>query len=90
MLAHKVDGKNPAGYSDMLIAIRKLERRAEARDPLPPKTAMTSVSNVAHSLTSGNLFPLHKLKGYCTFTAQGVIVGSNEVGEDSGAKQERH
>ena len=37
MLAHKVDGKNPAGYSDLLLAMWKLERRAEAMDPLPPK-----------------------------------------------------
>ena len=49
MLVHKVDSKNAAGYSDPLLATRKLERRTEARDPLPPKTAMTSVSNVTHS-----------------------------------------
>ena len=42
MLAHKVDGENPAGYSDLLLATQKLERRAEARDPLPPETAVTS------------------------------------------------
>ena len=57
MLAHKVDGENPAGYSDLLLAAQKLERRAEARDPLPPKTAETSRLNVTCSQTPGNLFP---------------------------------
>ena len=58
MLAHKVHGKNPAGYSDLLLAMRKLERRAEARDPLPPKTAMTSALNVMHVLRpQGTFFP---------------------------------
>ena len=36
MLAHKVDGKIPAGYSDLLLATQKLDRRAKTRDPLPP------------------------------------------------------
>ena len=82
MLAHKVDGKNPAGYSDLLLAMRKLEKRAEARDLLPPKTAMTSVSNVTFSQISGNLFPWCKLKGNHTFTAWAVTIGSNKVEED--------
>ena len=79
MLAHKIDGKNPGGYSDLLLAARKLERRTEPRDPLPLKTAVTSVSNVTCSQTSGNLFPSHKLKGNLTFTTWAVTIGSNEV-----------
>ena len=51
MLAHKVDGKTPAGYSDLLLATWKLELRAEAMDPLPPKTAVTSGSNAISSHT---------------------------------------
>ena len=88
MLAHKVDGENPGGYSDLLLAVRKLERRTMARDPLSPKTAVTSVLNVTCSQTSGNLFPLHNLKGNCTFTAQAVTIGSNEVDKNSSAKRE--
>ena len=57
MLAHKVDGENPAGYSDLFLAKWKLERRAEARDSLPPKTVVTSGSNAIHSQTPGNVFP---------------------------------
>ena len=76
MLVHKVDGT------------WKLERRAESRDPPPPKTAVTSVLNWMHSQTPGNLFPLHKLKGNHTFNAQAVTIGNNEAEEDSSAKQE--
>ena len=82
MLAHKADGKNPAGYSDLLLTMWKL-KKAETRDQLPSKTAVTSVSNVTHSHTSGNLFPLHKLKDNHTFTTWAVTIGSNEVEEDS-------
>ena len=57
MLAHKVDGKNQAGYSDLILDMRKLERKAEARDSLAPKTAMTSASNVTCSQTSGTFSP---------------------------------
>ena len=57
MLAHKVDGEHPVSYSDLLLATQKLERWAEARDPLPPKTAVTSGSNMMHTQTPGNLFP---------------------------------
>ena len=67
MLAHKVDGENPAGYSHLLLATYKLERE-EARDPLSPKRAVTSGSNVIHSQTLGNLFPSCKLRGNHTFT----------------------
>ena len=88
MLAHKVDGKDPAGYSNLFLAPRKLKRRIEARFPLPLKTAKTSVSKVTHSKTSGNLFPSHKLKANYIFTARAVTVGSNDVEESSGVKQE--
>ena len=46
MLAHKVDGEHPVSYSNLLLAMQKLERWAEARDPLPPKMAATSGSNM--------------------------------------------
>ena len=49
MLAHKVDGEHPASYSDLPLAVQKLERRAEARDPLPPKAAATNGSTTTHS-----------------------------------------
>ena len=68
MLAYKVDGENPDDYSDLLLATQKLERRAETRNPLPPKTAVTSGLNMICSQTLGNLFPLHKLKSHHTFT----------------------
>ena len=87
MLAHKVDSENPAGYSDLLLAMRMLER-TEARDPLPPKTAVTSVSNLTHFQTSWNLFLSCMLKSNYTFTAWAATIGSNEVEENSGAKQE--
>ena len=37
ILAHKVDGKHPASHPDLHLAVQKLERWAEARDPLLPK-----------------------------------------------------
>ena len=49
MLAHKVDGKHPTSYSDLLFAARKLERWPEARYPLLPKTTTTGGSNVTQS-----------------------------------------
>ena len=88
MLAHKVDGKNPAGYSNLLQAAWQLERRADTRDPLPPKTAVTSGLNVTCLQTPGNLLPLHKLKGCHTFTTWAVTIGNNMVEESSSAKQE--
>ena len=33
MLAHKVDGKHPTSYSDLLLVVWKLESQAGARDP---------------------------------------------------------
>ena len=74
MMAHKVDGENPAGYSDLILATGKLERREEARNPLSPKTTVTSGQNALHSQTPGNLFPSCKLKGNHTFTAQAAHV----------------
>ena len=68
MLAHKVDGEHPTSYSDLLLATQKLERWAEARDPLPLKMVVTSGSNMMCPQTPGYLFPLHKLKGNCTVT----------------------
>ena len=62
MLAHKVDGEHPASYSDLLLATWKLERWAEARDPLSPKMAATNGSDMMHSQMPGNLFPSHKPK----------------------------
>ena len=46
MLAHKVIGENPVTYSELLLAAWKLERWAEARDPLLPKTPTTGSSNI--------------------------------------------
>ena len=45
MLAHKVDGEHPTSYSNLLLAVWKLERQAEARDPLLLKTTLTGGSN---------------------------------------------
>ena len=88
MLARKVDGEHPANYSDLLLTAQKLERWAEAKDPLPPKTAATSGSNMMSSQMQGNLFPSLKLKGNCTFTNQAVTIGNDETEEDSSVKQE--
>ena len=76
MLAHKVDGEHPTSYSDLILGAQKLERWAEARDPLLPKTTMTGGSNVTQPQASENLFPSRKLKGNCTFMAQNAIVES--------------
>ena len=86
MLSHKVDGENPVTYSELLLAAWKLERWAEARDPLVPKTTTTRSSNVTCSHSQGNLFPSKKLKGNCTFTAQSIAVEDCETEEDSGPK----
>ena len=88
MVVHKEDGEHPAGYSNLLLAAWKLKREAEARDPLPTKTATAGRLNVNHSQTSGNLFPSLKLKGNFTFTAQSATVGNNKAEEDSGVKPE--
>ena len=88
MLAHKVDGENPAGYSKLLLATKKIQRRAEARDPLPPKTVVASGLNMRCSQAQGNLFPSCRLKGNCTSTSPAVTVGNDEGEADSSAKQE--
>ena len=69
MLAHEVDGKHPTSYSDLFLAAWKLERWAEARDPLLLKTTTTRGSNVTWPQVPGNLFPSRKLKGNHTFMA---------------------
>ena len=88
MLAHKVDGDHPARYSDLLLAVCKLERQNEARDPLLPKTTLTGGLNITCSQTPVNLFPSQKLKDNWTFTAQLATMEGNKVGEDSDAKPE--
>ena len=86
MLAHKVNGEHPARYSNLLLAAWKLERQAEARDPLLLKTILTGGMNITCSQTSGNLFPSWKLKGSHTFTNLSATVESNGVAESSGMK----
>ena len=88
MLAHNVDGKHPARYSDLLLAAQKLEGWAEARGPLLLKTILTRGLNITHSQTSGNVFPSWKLKGSHTFTTQSATVESNRVAEDLGTEAE--
>ena len=88
MLAHKVDGKHPTSYSNLLLAVLKLERWAEARDLLLPKITTTGGSNVTQPQTLGNLFPSRKLKGNCTFTVQSATVESIGAEEDSSVKPE--
>ena len=77
-----VDGEHPAGYSNLLLVAWKLDRWAEARDPLLPTTAAAGRSNITHSQTPGNLFPSQKLKGSHTFTAQSTTVENNKDEED--------
>ena len=86
MLVHKVDGNHPASYSNLLLAKQKLERLAEARDPLPPKTAATNGSTTMHSQMPGNLYPSCMLKGNCTFAAQAATVENDVVEEDLGVE----
>ena len=76
MLAHKVDGKHPASYSNLLLAAQKLERQAEARDPLLLKNTTTGGSNAIQPQASGNMFLSRKLKGNHTVMAQSAIVES--------------
>ena len=86
MFAYKVDGEHPTGYSDLLLAALKLERWAEARDPLLPKVTTTGELNLTYSQTKGNFFPSQKLKGSHTFTAWSTTVENNKAEEDSGMK----
>ena len=46
MLTYKVDGKYPTNYSDLLLVAWKLERWAEARDPLLSKTTITGMGGL--------------------------------------------
>ena len=89
MLSHKVNGENPVTYSKLLLASQKLERWAEARDPLLLKTTTAGSSNVTHSFSQGNLFPSRKVKGSHTFTTQSAAVGDQETEEDSDPKPDR-
>ena len=86
MLAHKVSGENPDTYSELLLGTWKLERWAEATDPLLPKTATARSSNVTCCHSQGNLFPSRKLKGSHTFTAQSAVVEDYETKDNSGPK----
>ena len=86
MLAHEVDGEHPASYSNLPLAAQKLEWRAEARNPLPPRMAVTNWSNVMHSQIPGNLFPSCKLKGNHTFTTWTVTIGNDMEEEDPGVE----
>ena len=69
MLAHKVNGENPALYLKLLLAAWKLERWAEARDTLLQKKPTTGSLNITCFHSQWNLFPSRKLKGNHTFTA---------------------
>ena len=86
MLAHKVYGEDPVTYSELLLAAWKLERWAEARDPLLPRSRTIGSSNITCSHSQGNLFPSRKLKGNHTFTAWSIAVEDNKTEEDSGPK----
>ena len=86
MLAHKVNDEHPVTYSKLLLTAWKLERWAEVRDHMLPKTPTTVSSNVTHSHSQGNPIPSRKLKGNCTFTAQSVAVEDCRTEEDSGPK----
>ena len=88
MLAHKVDGEYPTGYSDLLLAAQKLEIWAETRDPLLPKATATGGLNITHFQTPGNLFPSQKLKGNCTLTTQYATMKSNKAEEGMVVKPE--
>ena len=88
MLTHKVDGEHHASYSNLLLAVWKLDRWAEVRGPFLPKTAMTGGSHVTPTQASGNLFPSMKLKENCTFTAQYAVVENIKTEGDSTAEPE--
>ena len=87
MLAHNVDSENPAVYSDLLAAWRQ-ERRAEARDPLPPKTAVTSGLNVWYILRPQGIYSPHtSWRVTNTFTAWLVAVAYAKGEAESGTRQ---
>ena len=89
MLAHKVNGKNPVTYSELLLAAPKLERQTEIRVPLLLKTTTAGSLNITNSHSQGYLFPCRKLKGNCIFTAQSAAVEDHETKEDSAPKPNR-
>ena len=68
MLAHRMDGKHPASYFNLLLAACRLKSWAEARDSLLKKTTTTGGSNGTWPQALGNVFPSGKLKGNHTFT----------------------
>ena len=84
MLVQKVDGDHPASYSDLILAVWKLERQNKARDPLLLKTTTTGGSNVTWSQTPMNLFPSHKLKHNWIFTAWFGYCGGQQSGRRHG------
>ena len=88
MLAHILDGKHPASYSDLLLVAQKLERWTEARYPLLSKTTTTGRSNLTQPQALGNLFPSRKQKGNHTFMAQCTMVETIGTEGDSCAKPE--
>ena len=88
MLAHNINGKHLASCSDLLLGAQILERWAEARDPLLPKTTTTGRLNIICSQSTGNLFSSQMMKGSCTLTTQSATVESNEAEEDSGTNAE--
>ena len=83
MLAHKVDGKNPVTYTDLLLDAPKAGKMARSQRSSAPKNATAGSSNITHSHPQGNLFPSRKLKGSCTFTVWSVVVEDHETKEDS-------
>ena len=89
MLAHKVDWENPVTYSELLLDTQKLERQAEARDPLLLKTTTAGSLNVIFSQSQENIFPSRKLKGNHIFTAWSAAVKECEMEEDSGPKPDK-
>ena len=88
MLAHKVDDDQPANYSDLILAVQKLERQSKAKDLLLPKAITTRGLYITYSWIPVNLFPSQKLKGNQTFTAPSATVEGSKVGEDLDAKPE--
>ena len=88
MLAHKLHGEHPASHSNLLLAAQKLVRWAEARDPLPLRTAVNNGLHATHPQKPGNLFPSCKLKGNHAFATQAVTIGNDVAEEDPGVEQE--
>ena len=62
MLAHKDDGEHPTCYSDLLLAAQKLERWAEATDPLLLKTTTIGGLNITHFQSSREFVLLQEVE----------------------------